>query len=130
MQVRLLDGSIHEVDAVDVALLSQRTELTVPSIYSKDIFWWFAAFVKRQDLNLDKKLIDQWNDQFMEEIMDTDTLHDLIMLAWRTGQMKLLDVCCKRVADVLKARLPEDVVELLNLPNVGDEDEDDDEANG
>ena len=80
MQVRLLDGSIHEVDAVDVALLSQRTELTVPSIYSKDIFWWFAGFVKRQDLNLDKKLIDQWNDQFMEEIMDTDTFHDLIMV--------------------------------------------------
>ena len=53
-----------------------------------------------------------------------------MQLAWRTGQMKLLDVCCKRVADVLKARLPEDVVELLNLPNVGHEDEDDDEANG
>ncbi|RLN30627.1 hypothetical protein C2845_PM05G03650 [Panicum miliaceum] len=107
-----------------------RSELSVPSIYSKDVFWWFTAFVKRQDLNLDQKLIDQWNNQFMEEIMDTDTLHDLIMLAWTTGQVKLLDVCCKRVADVLKARLSGDVAELLNLPNIGDDENGDEGDEG
>ncbi|CAN6348200.1 unnamed protein product, partial [Urochloa humidicola] len=110
-----------------VALLSQRTGLDVPTVYSKDVFWWFTSFIKKQELGWDKKLIDEWNDQFMEEIVDTDTLHDLIMLAWKTGQTKLLDVCSKRVADILKVRLSGAVAKLLNLPSVGDGESDDEE---
>ncbi|TVU49498.1 hypothetical protein EJB05_00811 [Eragrostis curvula] len=116
MEVTLLDGTFHEVDPNDVALLSQHIEISMPVIRSEDSFSRFRRFMNMHQHEETTNVTEEWDAIFTEEIKDTDTLHDLLMLASITGQEHLMNILFKRTADMLKKRLPADVAELLNLP--------------
>ena len=61
-----------------------------------------------------------WDKKFIERFVDQPSfhapLHDLIMAANFLDVKLLLDLCCQKVADLIKGKTPEEIVAEFNLP--------------
>ena len=94
------------------------TPIPLPNVTGdilKKVLTYAKYDLEHPEVENDKKEISEWENQFLE--MDQTTLFSMILAANYLNYPRLLDLCCKSVANMIKGKTVEEIRKVFNVQN-------------